>query len=60
MEIIPSAGRFSLLPPPSPTGWFGVDGGVGVARCVGHARPPPPEEAAQDAALEGLQQGALP
>lgn len=27
---------------------------------VGHARPPPPEEAAQDAALEGLQQGALP
>lgn len=31
-----------------------------MARCVGHARPPPPEEAAQDAALEGLQQGALP
>lgn len=31
-----------------------------MARRVGHARPPPPEEAAQDATLEGLQQGALP
>lgn len=27
---------------------------------VGHARPPPPEEAAQDAALQRLQQRALP
>ena len=32
-----------------------------MAGGVGHAcRPPPPEEAAQDATLQGLQQGALP
>lgn len=31
-----------------------------MASRVGHARPPPPEEATQDATLEGLQQGALP
>lgn len=28
--------------------------------CVSHACPPPPEEATQDAALQRLQQGALP
>lgn len=44
----------------SPTRWFGVDWGVGVAGRVSHACPPPPEEATQDAALERLQQGALP
>lgn len=27
---------------------------------VGHARPPPPEEATQDATFQRLQQGALP
>lgn len=43
----------------SPTRWFGVDGGVWVARRVSHARPPSPEEAAQDAAFQTLQQGAL-
>lgn len=31
-----------------------------MAGGVGHARPPPPEEAAQDATLQRLQQGALP
>lgn len=31
-----------------------------MARHVGHARPPPSEEAAQDPTLERLQQGALP
>lgn len=50
----------SLRSVPLPTGGFGVDGGVGVAGGVGHACPPPPEEAAQDAAFQGLQQGALP
>lgn len=44
----------------SPTRGFGVDWGVGVAGRVRHACPPPPEEATQDAALERLQQGALP
>lgn len=43
-----------------PTGRFGVDGGVGVAGRVGHACPPPPEEAAQDATFQRLQQAALP
>ncbi len=31
-----------------------------MASCVGHACPPPPEEAAQDATFQRLQQGALP
>lgn len=32
-----------------------------MAGCVGHAcRPPPPEEAAQDATFQRLQQTALP
>lgn len=31
-----------------------------MAAAAGQARPLPPEEAAQDAALEGLQQAALP
>lgn len=31
-----------------------------MAGRVGHACPPPPEEATQDAALERLHQGALP
>lgn len=31
-----------------------------MARRVGHARPPPSEEAAQDPTLQRLQQGALP
>lgn len=44
----------------SPTSRFGVDGGVGVAGRVGHACPLPPEEAAQDATFQRLQQGALP
>lgn len=39
---------------------FGVDGGVGVSGRVCHTRrPPPPEEAAQDATFQRLQQGAL-
>lgn len=40
---------------------LGVDGGVGVSPWVGQARrPAPPEEAAQDAAFQRLQQRALP
>lgn len=31
-----------------------------MAGCVGHACPLPPEEAAQDATFQRLQQGALP
>lgn len=31
-----------------------------MASHVGHACSPPPEEATQDATLQGLQQGALP
>lgn len=31
-----------------------------MAGCVSHACPPPPEKATQDAALQRLQQGALP
>lgn len=49
-----STGAVCLL-----TSRFGVDGGVGVAGRVGHAWPPPPEEAAQDATFQRLQQRAL-
>lgn len=31
-----------------------------MARRVAHARPPPPEEAAQDSTFQRLEQGALP
>lgn len=56
-ELVTTPRHSTCLPP---TGRFGVDGRVGVPGCVGHARPPPPEEAAQDAALQRLQQRALP
>lgn len=43
-----------------PTGRLGVDGGVGVSAGVAQTCPLPPEEAAQDATLQRLQQCALP
>ena len=54
--FIRDATDFGDLPP---TGGLGGDGGAGVARRVGDPRPLPPEQAPQDAALQGLQQGAL-